>query len=136
MTRPSSNVKPPRRFSRARLRSRSGFGLIEIMVALVVATIGMLGLAGMLFQIGRRTTQISGQNSRAAVATQVMNRLAALPYDKLPSAAGCTTVTGAPFSYTQCISVLTGTGYKSIRLVITPADLRVRADTTYLTRSP
>jgi prepilin-type N-terminal cleavage/methylation domain-containing protein len=136
MTRRFSSAKPARRFSRARLRSRSGFGLIEIMVALVVATIGMLGLAGMLLQVGRRATQLSGQNSRAAVATQVMNRIAALPYDKLSSAAGCTTVSGAPFSYTQCVSVLDGAGYKSIRLVITPADPRVRADTTYLTRSP
>lgn len=136
MRRPLSNAKRARRLCLARLRSRSGFGLIEIIVALVVATIGMLGLAGMLLQIGRRSTQISGQNSRGAVATQVMNRLAALPYDQLPSAAGCTTVSGAPFSYTQCISVLTGAGYKSIRLVITPANPRVRADTTYLTRSP
>jgi prepilin-type N-terminal cleavage/methylation domain-containing protein len=118
------------------LRVRSGFGLIEVMIALIVATIGMLGLAGMLLQIGRRATQLSGQNGRAAVATQTMNRLAALPYDQLSNAAGCTTVTGAPFSYTQCVSVINSTGYKSIRLVITPADTRVRADTTYLTRSP
>jgi prepilin-type N-terminal cleavage/methylation domain-containing protein len=118
------------------LRVRSGFGLIEVMIALIVATIGMLGLAGMLLQIGRRATQLSGQNGRAAVATQTMNRLSALPYDLLSNAAGCTTVTGAPFSYTQCVSVISSTGYKSIRLVITPADTRVRADTTYLTRSP
>ena len=133
-------MKPANRRSRrrvlARLRVRSGFGLIEVMIALIVATIGMLGLAGMLLQIGRRATQLSGQNGRAAVATQTMNRLAALPYDQLSNAAGCTTVTGAPFSYTQCVSVINSTGYKSIRLVITPANTRVRADTTYLTRSP
>jgi prepilin-type N-terminal cleavage/methylation domain-containing protein len=125
-----------RRVSAARLRVRSGFGLIEVMVALIVATIGMMGVAGMLLQIGRRATQMSGQNGRAAVATQTMNRLASLPYDQLSNAAGCTTVTGAPFSYTQCVSVINATGYKSIRLIITPANTRVRADTTYLTRSP
>ena len=135
MTTPRSRTRPHRRLA-ARLRGRAGFGLIEVMVALIVATIGMLGLAGMLLQVARRATQLSGQNGRAAVATQVMNRLASLPYDQLGNAAGCTSVTGAAFSYTQCISVVSATGYKSIRLIITPADTRVRADTTYLTRSP
>jgi prepilin-type N-terminal cleavage/methylation domain-containing protein len=119
-----------------RFRSRSGFGLIEVIIALVVMAIGMLGLAGMLLQVARRATELSGQNGRAAVSTQVLNRLAALPYDQLGNAVGCTSVSNAQFSHTQCVSVIDAGGYKSIRLVVTPANARVRADTTYLIRSP
>lgn len=109
------------------------------MVALVVITIGMLGLAGMLMQVARRATLLSVQNGRSAVGTQVMNRLAALPYDQLTAAAGCTNVPSVSFPHTECISVIDaagGAGYKSIRLIVTPANPRVRPDTTYLIRSP
>jgi len=119
-----------------RLRSRRVIGLIEVMIALVVMTIGLLGTAGMLLQVARRASQLSTQTGRAATETQVLNRIAALPYDRLASIAGCVSVTDAPFSYTQCISVMDAGGYKSIRLVITPANARIRPDTTYLTRSP
>ena len=119
-------------------RTRRGFGLIEVMVSLVITSIAMVGLGGMLVHAARTATQVTVRNSRSAVATQTLNRLAAVPYATLESKAGCLTVTTQPFPHTRCISVTAvagGSGTKQLRLIITPQNTTVRADTLYLTRT-
>jgi prepilin-type N-terminal cleavage/methylation domain-containing protein len=119
-------------------RTRRGFGLIEVMVSLVITSIAMVGLGGMLVHAARTATQVTVRNSRSAVATQTLNRLAAVPYATLESKAGCLTVTTQPFPHTRCVSVTAvagGSGTKQLRVIITPQNTTVRADTLYLTRT-
>jgi len=112
--------------------------LIEVMVSLVITSIAMVGLGGMLVHAARTATQVTVRNSRSAVATQTLNRLAAVPYATLESKAGCLTVTTPPFPHTRCVSVTAvagGSGTKQLRVIITPQNTTVRADTLYLTRT-
>ena len=121
-----------------RLKARAGFGVIEAMVALIVLAMAMMGLAGMLMQAARVATTMSARTGRAATQTKTLNRLAALPYDSLATKVGCVTIAVQPFPHTSCITVTDvagGSGSKLVRLIITPTDTRLRADTSYLTRS-
>jgi hypothetical protein len=119
-------------------RSRNGMVLVEVLVGLAVLTIGMLGTAGMLAAAGRRATQMGTQTGRLATETLQINRLASMPYDELAAAAGCVTVTAQPFPHTRCVSltdITGGLGYKQVRLIITPSNGRLRADTVYVNRT-
>jgi hypothetical protein len=119
-------------------RPREGITVVEVLVGLVVLTIGMLGTAGLLAAAGRRATQMGTQTGRSATETLQINRLASMPYDSLTTAAGCVTVIAQPFPHSRCVSVTDitdGLGYKQVRLIITPSNGRLRADTVYLNRT-
>ena len=119
-------------------RSRDGISVVEVLVGLMVLTITMLGTAGMLAAAGRRATQMGTQSGRAATETLQINRLASMPYNLLATAAGCVTVISQPFPHTRCVSLSDipgGIGSTQVRLVITPSNGRLRADTVYLTRT-
>ncbi|HJU74319.1 MAG TPA: prepilin-type N-terminal cleavage/methylation domain-containing protein [Gemmatimonadaceae bacterium] len=134
MMRTSRSTRTARRLA----RGRRGFGLVEILFAVVITTIAMIGLAGMLLHSARAATLVSIRNARSAAASQQLNRLAAAPYATLDSQAGCVTVSIQPFPHTRCIAVQAiagGSGAKQLRLIIRPVNTRVRADTLYLTRT-
>ncbi|HEV8365268.1 MAG TPA: prepilin-type N-terminal cleavage/methylation domain-containing protein [Gemmatimonadaceae bacterium] len=119
-------------------RARRGFGLIEVMFAVVITSIAIVGMGGMLVQASRIATRVSVRNSRSAVATLTLNRLAAVPYATLESKAGCVTVTAQPFPHTRCVAVVPiagGSGAKQLQLIIRPQNTAVRPDTLYLTRT-
>ena len=121
-----------------RLQARAGFGVIEVMVALMLFAMAMMGMAGMLMKAAHTATEMSTRTGRSATQTKTLNRLATLPYDMLPAEVGCETVSGRPFPHTSCIAVTDisgGSGFRLVRLIVTPTDGRLRADTAYLTRS-
>lgn len=72
-----------------RLRgSQRGFGLIEVAIALVVLSIGVLGLAS-LMPAGSRSTARSGDLTRASELTsKVAERLLAVPWSHTDLSAG------------------------------------------------
>ena len=98
----------------------------------------MVGVGGMLMQAAVRATQTATQANRAAAQTQNLSRLSALPYDSLPAAAGCKTVTTASFPHVRCVAVTDstgGNGFRQIRVIITPTNGKARPDTMYFVRS-
>ena len=120
------------------MRSRRGFSIVEVLVALVVFSIGMLGVAGTLLKSATSATLIATQTGRSTTEALQLSLLSAVPYDSLSNLSGCTTVSTAPFRHTRCISLTSingGTGATQIRLIITPSNARLRADTMYLVRS-
>jgi Tfp pilus assembly protein PilV len=122
----------------SRLRARAGLSIVEVVVALVIFSIGLLGVAGTLVQSASNAAQISAQTGRSATLALQLSRLSALPFDSLANAAGCTTVTTPPFRHTRCVALINiagGTGSTQVRLIITPASAHLRADTLYLIRS-
>ncbi len=121
-----------------RRRTRAGFGVIEVIVALLLFAMAMMGMAGMLVQAAQAATEMETRTGRAATQTKALNRLATLPYASLPAEVGCETVTTRPFPHVSCVAVTDvpgGTGSRLVRLIIRPTDGRLRADTAWLTRS-
>lgn len=65
--------------------SRAGFTLVEVMVAIIVLTIGVLGLAGTTMYLVRQTTLSELTTERSAALQSVIEELRATPYDEVSS---------------------------------------------------
>jgi Tfp pilus assembly protein PilV len=118
-------------------RNRKGIAVIEILVAMVILAIGLLGAAGMTVSAARRGTWLSTQSGRDGIILQELNKLATMPYDSLSARAGCSTTASTALTYTRCIAVTdvaAGSGYKRVRLIVSPAAAWARPDTVYLNR--
>jgi prepilin-type N-terminal cleavage/methylation domain-containing protein len=100
-------------FSRAR-KARAGFTLVEVLVALIILTVGVLGLAGTTALAVRQVTVADITAERATALQSVIERLRSQPYANLASDSigrfGVTwTVTAAPRS-TEVEIVTVGPG--------------------------
>lgn len=118
--------------------NRKGVAVLEIMVAMVILSIGLLGAAGMTVSAARKASGLSTASSRDGIILQELNKLAALPYDSLTPRVGCSTAASGTLTYTRCIAVTDitdGSGYKRVRLIVSPSTSWARPDTVYLNRS-
>jgi hypothetical protein len=118
--------------------NRKGVAVLEIMVGMVILSIGLLGAAGMTVTAARRATGLSTQSSRDGIILQEMNKIASMPYDSLSARVGCSTATSTTLTYTRCIAVTDitdGAGYKRVRLIVSPSTSWARPDTVYLNRA-
>jgi len=64
---------------------KSGFTVIEIIVAMVILTIGVLGLAGTTAYIVRQISLSDLMTERAVAFQTIVDRLQSLPYDNVTS---------------------------------------------------
>lgn len=56
-------------------RAERGFGLVETLVALLVLSVGMLGVAGLTGSVAKQTRRASWETEQALVAQQVMDSI-------------------------------------------------------------
>jgi pilin/secretion family protein with methylation motif len=124
----------------ARSRTRNGFILLEVIVAITLLALIMTPLAGMVFKITQRQHRIVGGAYRNGVLMQQINLLESLPYDSLPVGTTTTTVTDKPYPYTRTVTVAQvytkyQMGEKSVKLIITPTNPLYRPDTTTFVRT-
>jgi prepilin-type N-terminal cleavage/methylation domain-containing protein len=83
---------------RAAHRREGGFSMIEVIVAMMILTIGVLGLAGTTAYIVRQVTLGDLMTERSAAFQTIIDRLQSLPYDSVT--AGSTTVGVFAISWT------------------------------------
>ena len=122
----------------ARQRNRKGVAVIEIMVGMVILSIGLLGAAGMTVAAARRSSGLSTQTSRDGIILQELNKLASVHYDSLSARVGCTVGGSGTMVYTRCIAVTDvadGNGYKRVRLIVSPTTTWARPDTVFVNRA-
>ena len=121
-------------------RKRSGFILMEVIVAMTLLALIMTPLAAMVFKITARSHRSIGNTYRNAVVMKEVNLLESLAYDSIPAGTTTTVVTDPVYPYTKKVVVaqyfqkwqLKG---KSVMLVITPSNPLYKADTTKFIRS-
>lgn len=129
-----------RRFlKRARGRCRKGTSVVDVLVGMVVLSVGLLGVAGMTATAARKATTLATQSGRDGIALQEMNKLASLPYDTIGTRVGCTTKSSGTLTYSRCITVTDVTSgdqtYKRVRIIVTPSGTWGKADTMYVNRA-
>lgn len=76
---------------------REGFTMVEVIVAIVVLAIGLLGLAGSTGYLIRTVSLGDLMTERTVAAQSVIDRLQSLPYDSVTS--GTDTVTAFTVSW-------------------------------------
>ena len=117
--------------------NRKGVAVIEIMVGMVILAIGLLGAAGMTVTAARRGSGLSTMTGRDGIILQELNKLASMPYDSLSARVGCSTSTSGTLTYSRCIAVTDvadGSGYKRVRLIVSPSTTWAHPDTVYVNR--
>lgn len=62
---------------------RAGFTVIEVIIAMVILTVGVLGLAGTTAFLVRQVTQADLMTERVAAFQTIIDRLQSLPYDSV-----------------------------------------------------
>ncbi len=63
--------------------SRAGFSMVEVIIAMMILTVGVLGLAGTTAHIVRQTTLADLITERSVAFQSIIDRLQALPYDSV-----------------------------------------------------
>ena len=116
-------------------RAARGFSLVEIIVAMTILVVTLAGFAGLTAQYMRRARSLNLQVAMAALFAEQSQRLIVLPFDSLPSRAGCQTFTTGTLAHTRCITVTATTNSRyTVTLVITPATTAVRPDSLSFAR--
>lgn len=72
-------IRKNRQTLRRRFRGRAGFTLVELIVAIIIMVVGVLGLASAAAVVMRQITGSSFQNRAAAIAQSRFERLRAVP---------------------------------------------------------
>ena len=65
------------------LERRGGFTMVEVIVAMVILTVGVLGLAGTTGLIVRQITLSDMSTDRSAALQTVLERIRSLPFDSV-----------------------------------------------------
>ena len=121
---------------KAPLLGRDGFALVEVVVSLTILAVVLLPLVGLSYQVASRSVRSSVEMHTAGVMTAKVGRLSVLPFDSLPSASGCDSVTVQPFPHRSCVVVTDlATDVRRVALVIEPTLAMVSADTIILRRT-
>jgi prepilin-type N-terminal cleavage/methylation domain-containing protein len=63
--------------------TRGGFTVIEVIIAMVILTVGVLGLAGTTAFFVRQVTQADLMTERVAAFQTIVDRMQSLPYDSV-----------------------------------------------------
>lgn len=93
--------------------STSGFSLVELIFAVVILAVGMLGLAGTTAYLTRQATLADLQTERSAAMMAAVERIRAMDYDNISSSID------SIGHYEVRVYVVTGSDTKALALVTT-----------------
>jgi len=106
-------------------------------VAMVLLAVAVSSLAAMMYSVSQNGMKATGNAYRNGILMQEVNRLEGVPYDSIPVGTTSVSVTTAPYKHTRVITVLEPVAnvVKTIKVVITPTDTKLKPDTVSFTRT-
>lgn len=105
-------------------------------MALTIFAMVTAGIAGFTTQVARGSRINSLASVRAGALAAQINRLEVLPYDTLPSRAGCTSISTGLVPRTECIAVQDiVAGRRRVTFIQRPNNTALRPDTVILERT-
>ena len=117
-------------------RSRSGFSLVELIVAIALFGVSMSAIGALTFAVTRQATATEGTVERTAALEARVNDLFSIAWADLDARVGCTTVTAQPFPRTECIAVSNASATrKRVTLTITPSDTHIHPTSVAMERT-
>ena len=119
--------------------------LIEIMVAMSMFALLLVGVAKLNFDLARGAYPVSGGASRNGVMEQQINQFFAMSYDSIAAYNGRTDTVAAPqhmtntppgMGYTRTVNVTTVSGRQlNVTIIITPSNSVFKPDTVKFERT-
>lgn len=113
-----------------------GFSLVEIMITMVIFSAVILSLAGLAFQIARRSTRATDQTLTMAVLLARVDRASTINYDSLRTIARCDTTASGVVRIYGCITVDSLSNVRRrVRVIVRTTILGSRPDTITFERA-
>jgi prepilin-type N-terminal cleavage/methylation domain-containing protein len=106
----SSRTRPP--------QQTGGFTLVEVLVSLMILSVGTVALSVLLLRSAKQATAASALVYQTAALSSEVGRLSALPFDQLAAGTTCVDVTTGPFLHRRC-AVIADLSAKSKRITVT-----------------
>ncbi len=115
----------------------AGFTLIEILVSIMILSVGSLALGTLLVRGARAGTAASAVTYQSAALSSEVGRLGTIPYDQLAAGTTCVNVTTGPFLHTRCaVIVNVSAKVRQVTVTVTPtAPTSLQALSTSFERS-
>jgi type II secretory pathway pseudopilin PulG len=110
-----------RNHTRRQAPRRAGMSIVEIIVAMMLFGTTTIAMAGLSLAVARRAEANALLTKRTALLQQQMNRLQALPYQSLTSAAGTVTVADASLPHKRKITIITSGSRTRVTVQIIPS---------------
>jgi prepilin-type N-terminal cleavage/methylation domain-containing protein len=99
----------------------AGFTLIEVMVSIMILSVGSLALGTLLVRGARSATAASAVSYQTAALSGEVGRLGALPFSQLAAGNTCVDITTGPFLHTRCANiVVVSDKVKRVTVTVTP----------------
>lgn len=115
--------------------ANAGFSMIEILISVAIFSAVILGLAGLAFQVARRSTRATDQTLIMAKLQDKVGLVSTVAYDSLSLVAGCDTTVSGTVRVIACITVTPSSARASdVRVVVGTTVPGGRPDTILLTR--
>ena len=116
---------------------RKGFVLVEVIVAMVLLAVAVSSLAALNYSVSQSGIVATGNAYRNGVLMQEVNRLEEIPYDSIAVGTSSITVSTAPYPHTRVITIAEPVVQliKTVRVVITPTNVKYKPDTVSFTRT-
>ena len=113
-----------------------GFTLVEVMVSMMLLSVGSLALASMLVRASRQANAASANAYQTAMVAETVSRYDATPFSQLAAGTTCTSIT-TPFQGTRCTTINDiSSKVKQVTVVVTPSgNPLLHPITTSFTRS-
>lgn len=105
------------------------------MISLVIFSAVILGLAGLAFQVAKRSTRATDQALMMSVLLSKVDRASTVAFDSLPSIAGCDTTMSGIVMILGCTGVtVLSPRLDSIRVSVGTSIAGARPDTIFMKR--
>jgi prepilin-type N-terminal cleavage/methylation domain-containing protein len=115
---------------------RAGFGLVEVIVAMILLAVAVSALASLSLSVSKSSIKVTGTAYRNGVMMQEVNRLETLPYDSLHNGIASISVATAPYPHTRVITISEPSlNLKTVKIVLTPTNVNFKPDTVNFTRT-
>jgi prepilin-type N-terminal cleavage/methylation domain-containing protein len=98
-----------------------GFTLIEVLVSIMILSVGSLALGTLLIRGARTATAASAVSYQTAALSGEVGRLGAMPFSQLAAGNTCVDVTTGPFLHTRCALIVdVSAKVKRVTVTVTP----------------
>lgn len=99
-------------------KGRRGFTLAEVLVSMMILSVGTVALGSLLIKASRAATAASAEVYQTAALSSEIGRLDAIPFSLLVAGTTCVNVTTGPFLHQRC-AVITSLSAKIFQVTVT-----------------
>jgi Tfp pilus assembly protein PilV len=104
-------------------------GLMEVLVAMVLMSVGMLAVAGISMQVATQNRWSNWQTDQSLAAQEVLERVQRAGYDAAVSGTDTVTVGNRTYNVQRTVTTL-GNRVKEVRVTVVSPNIRSRDFTT------